>query len=205
VPGTDRVQVVKRESAALGGNAADDLPFEAPIDPQQDAIECAGVYLQDATNRDQNVYIDRSGDDLRFKDVTNPIVLLRELSKWTSFVEVTADATTTSTAFVDLLSLTVNKRLAISDLVVSATFSASQSSSNNQVLFRIMVDGTAKRGANVGTLGSGALIVRVAGLAVGSRAVKLQYRVSIGGTARVRPVTIPEGEHASLSVMEVAA
>ncbi len=205
MPGTDRVQVVKRESAALGGNAADDLPFEAPIDPQQDAIECAGVYLQDATNRDQNVYIDRSGDDLRFKDVTNPIVLLRELSKWTSFVEVTADATTTSTAFVDLLSLTVNKRLAISDLVVSATFSASQSSSNNQVLFRIMVDGTAKRGANVGTLGSGALIVRVAGLAVGSRAVKLQYRVSIGGTARVRPVTIPEGEHASLSVMEVAA
>ena len=68
----DRVQVLKQESTALGGDGADDVPWPAPIEPQEDAPEVAGVYIQDASNRDQNVLISRSGDDMTFKDVSNP-------------------------------------------------------------------------------------------------------------------------------------
>lgn len=68
----DRVQVLKQESAALGGDAADEVPYPDPIAPQEDAIEVAGVYLQDASNRDENVLIDRSGNAMRFQDVDNP-------------------------------------------------------------------------------------------------------------------------------------
>jgi hypothetical protein len=69
----DRVQVLKRETAALGGDAADEAPWDAPIEPQEDAVEAAGVYLQDVTNRDENVLIARSGNDMTFKDPSNPV------------------------------------------------------------------------------------------------------------------------------------
>ena len=69
----DRVQVIKQESAALGGNPADELPFDAPIEPQEDAIEAAGVYLQNAGNRDETTVIWRdTDDDMNFKDGNNP-------------------------------------------------------------------------------------------------------------------------------------
>ena len=68
----DRVQVLKRESAALGGDAADEAPWDAPIEPQEDAVEAAGVYLQDDSNRDESTLVARSGDDMTFKDTNNP-------------------------------------------------------------------------------------------------------------------------------------
>lgn len=68
----DRVQVLKRESVAGGGDAADEAPWDAPIEPQEDAVEAAGVYLQDASNRDESTLIARAGDDMTFKDVNNP-------------------------------------------------------------------------------------------------------------------------------------
>lgn len=67
----DRVQLLKQESAALGGDGADEVPWPDPIDPQEDAIEVAGVYVQDASNRDETTLIDRSGNDMRFKDGNN--------------------------------------------------------------------------------------------------------------------------------------
>jgi hypothetical protein len=67
----DRVQVLKQESAALGGDAADEVVYPDPIEPQEDAIEAAGVYFQDASNRDETTLIDRSGNDMRFKDGNN--------------------------------------------------------------------------------------------------------------------------------------
>lgn len=75
--GPDRVQLLKQESSALGGDAADDLPYSVPIDPQEDALECAGVYLQDASNRDEAVYVARAGDDMVFRDKvqTTPVTL----------------------------------------------------------------------------------------------------------------------------------
>ena len=73
----DRVQLLKQESAALGGDAADEVPYPDPINPQEDAIEVAGVYLQDVSNRDETTLIDRSGNDMRFKDGNNttPVTL----------------------------------------------------------------------------------------------------------------------------------
>ena len=61
------VQVLKQESEALGGDAGDEMPYPAPIEPQEDMIEAAGIYLQDAENRDENVYIDRSDTKLRLR------------------------------------------------------------------------------------------------------------------------------------------
>ena len=68
----DRVQLLKQETAALGGNAADETPWPAPIEPQEDAIEAAGYYGQDGSNRDETTLIYRDGDDWKFKDVNNP-------------------------------------------------------------------------------------------------------------------------------------
>jgi len=72
--GSDRVQVLKYEESSKGGDAADDsMGIPAEIEPQEDAIETAGVFFQDATNRDEAVVVDRDEDDLRFKDVLNPV------------------------------------------------------------------------------------------------------------------------------------
>jgi len=68
----DRVQVLKRESTAGGGDPADEQPWDSPIEPQEDAIETAGVFLQDPTHLDESTLIDRVGDDMRFKDGNNP-------------------------------------------------------------------------------------------------------------------------------------
>lgn len=69
----DRVQVLKRESADLGGDAADEAPWDSPIEPQEDAVEAAGVYLQDASNRDETTLVARAGDDMTFQDINNPV------------------------------------------------------------------------------------------------------------------------------------
>jgi len=72
MPFTDRVQSVVFESAAKGGDAADNFISPAELDPQEDALEAAGYIVQDATNRDEAVFIDRNGNDLRFFDISNP-------------------------------------------------------------------------------------------------------------------------------------
>lgn len=68
--GPDRVQVTKVESTALGGKDDDISAYgsPAPINPQEDAIETAGGYVQDASNRDENVGWEREGEDLKFFD-----------------------------------------------------------------------------------------------------------------------------------------
>jgi len=66
----DRVQLLKQESVALGGDAADDNPEwqNQPIEPQEDAIEVAGRFVQNETYRDENVAVWRDGNTLRAKD-----------------------------------------------------------------------------------------------------------------------------------------
>jgi hypothetical protein len=68
--GPDRIQVLKQESSPLGGDAADTVDYPSPIDPQEDALEAAGVYLQDASNRDETTYVARNGTNMVFRDVT---------------------------------------------------------------------------------------------------------------------------------------
>lgn len=71
--GGDRVQLLKQETDALGGQDLDKGPYEgpSPIEPQEDAIEAAGVFLQDAANRDEAVYVCRDASDLCFRDENN--------------------------------------------------------------------------------------------------------------------------------------
>jgi hypothetical protein len=68
--GVDRVQVQKQESTAQGGSDADIGIHAAsrPIQPQEDAIESAGGYVQDGLNRDEAVGWHRDGDDLMLFD-----------------------------------------------------------------------------------------------------------------------------------------
>lgn len=69
----DRVQVIKQESSALGGDDADASEWGSnPIEPQEDAVEAAGVYLQDVSNRDETTLLSRAGLDMLFKDGNNP-------------------------------------------------------------------------------------------------------------------------------------
>jgi len=66
---TDRVQLLKQESTALGGQDADSCDYPVPINSQQDAPEVMGVFFQDASNRDETTYIARAGNNMVFRDV----------------------------------------------------------------------------------------------------------------------------------------
>jgi hypothetical protein len=66
------IQVQKRESAALGGDASDNHEFPSPIEPEEDGIECAAVFIVEAGSRNQAVALWRDGNNLRLRDVTHP-------------------------------------------------------------------------------------------------------------------------------------
>lgn len=70
----DVVQVLKRETAALGGDAADEAPWDAPIEPIEDMPEVAGVAFVESGDtrpiKTRTIWPD--GNDLRFRDITNP-------------------------------------------------------------------------------------------------------------------------------------
>jgi len=75
VPFPERVQVMKQESTALGGDDADSGPgLTYPIDPFEDVIEAAGYEVQepDGSVRDNVVMISRSSSKMTFKDTENP-------------------------------------------------------------------------------------------------------------------------------------
>ena len=77
--GPDRVQVQQEETTSGGGDPADVGPYggPVPIEPQQDAIESAGHYFQDAVDRDEEVYVCRDAGELCFRDTNNttPVTL----------------------------------------------------------------------------------------------------------------------------------
>jgi hypothetical protein len=121
----------------------------------------------------------------------------------TSFAEITSDTTTTSLTYVDLLSVTITTIAGN----ISIYASASGDNTNNARLskYRIMIDGVADRGfvANVSPSlpDSGAIVLRRA-VTAGSHTIKLQWATS-ANTARIRPITNPDTDHASLLVEEV--
>jgi len=67
----DRVHPLKLEDPATGGDQIDQFPTE--LNPLEDHIECAGLVLDDALNRDEAVRVYRDGDNMAFMDVNNPI------------------------------------------------------------------------------------------------------------------------------------
>lgn len=66
----DRVHPLKLEDPATGGDQIDQFPTE--LNPLEDHIECAGLVLDDALNRDEAVRVYRDGDNMTFMDVNNP-------------------------------------------------------------------------------------------------------------------------------------
>jgi len=67
--GPNRVQVLKQESAANGGDAADESVQDRPIEPLEDALECAGFYLQaPSETRNQTVGGYRDGGEFYLFD-----------------------------------------------------------------------------------------------------------------------------------------
>jgi hypothetical protein len=75
MPYPERVQVVKQESTALGGDDNDGGPgLNYPINPFEDVIEAAAYELQepDGTVRDNDVMVSRSSGKMTFKDRENP-------------------------------------------------------------------------------------------------------------------------------------
>lgn len=86
MPTPERVQVYKHESTAEGGQDAQDYPFPTVIMPQEDALESAGLYIQDGSNRDLAVLIKRAGNDMSFTDPSNGTLTLAQLSKLYDFL-----------------------------------------------------------------------------------------------------------------------
>ncbi len=72
--GEDKVQVTKVESTALGGKDVDAGIYgnPVPINPQEDAIESAGGYVQDTANRDEKVGFFRDAGKMKLFDEDNP-------------------------------------------------------------------------------------------------------------------------------------
>ena len=71
--GADRVQVTKVESTDLGGKDSDRDIYGAPVPlkAQEDALESAGGYVQDESNRDEEVGWRRDGEDYVLFDKRN--------------------------------------------------------------------------------------------------------------------------------------
>lgn len=126
----------------------------------------------------------------------------------TKTVELGTDETTTSVTptFVTLLTTTITVS-AGSDLIVIATISASNDANNNNIVVRLLIDGTASKGAqeeqkSTGISATLSVSSRKSGLTVGSKTVTLQWSTS-ANTAQCRPVTLPNTEHAVLQIFEV--
>lgn len=124
----------------------------------------------------------------------------------TVFNQITVDTTTASAVFVTLLSQAITIQ-AGSVLLVHFTTGVSNSNANNTQFFRVQVDAVTQRAVgttNVVANGpqSAGIVLRITGLAAGSRTVTIQWRTS-GNTAQIRPATVPDAEHASLLLTEV--
>lgn len=123
----------------------------------------------------------------------------------TTFVEQTTDTTTTSAAFVTLLTQSITIQTG-SILLLEVSISLSNTTANVNMDIQITIDGTPARGAGSRSIAVNiptcmGVVYRKTGLAVGAHTVLVQWRTS-AGTARCRPATTVN-EHASLRIQEV--
>lgn len=80
MPTPERVQPYKSESTAAGGSDAEAAPYPVLIKPQSEALDSAGLYLQDLSNYDYAVTVTRSGNNLVLTDVTTGALNLSDAS-----------------------------------------------------------------------------------------------------------------------------
>ena len=83
----DRVQAIKWESPSGGGTQTDESPTE--INPNQDALDAKGLYIQDDTSADDTVLVSRDvSGNMTFKDgVVSGVKTLLDLTSGTSVIE----------------------------------------------------------------------------------------------------------------------
>lgn len=126
----------------------------------------------------------------------------------TAFAELTSDTTTTSTSFVDLLTITVTT--GANPVILHFSVSANNNSGffQHQQYFQLLVDGSATRGCSMRSVNSnhaasGGLVYKTSALTAGSHTFKIQWRTDSGlATAQIRPASQPN-EHASFILEEV--
>jgi hypothetical protein len=120
-----------------------------------------------------------------------------------------ADTTTTSTSYVDLISLSITT-VGGTSLEVYASFSCSNAVDNaaaGQDGFAVVVDGTVllQTGNEQWTVTEGgAIFVKTGMLTAGSHSVALQWKTQAGGTLRCSASSLTRPEHASLVVLETS-
>lgn len=69
----DVIQLIKQEWASLGGDSADEAPYNAPIEPLEDGIEVAAVFFVESgdSRPSRAVAIWKDGNDIRFRDLNH--------------------------------------------------------------------------------------------------------------------------------------
>jgi hypothetical protein len=139
-------------------------------------------------------------------DSSNWQIVFSHIYPTTSYVQLTTDSTTSSATFVSLLSLTIITS-GNTSLLVRTSFSGDNSSASAaQNLFAIFVDSTQVIAGEItvstGANQSGALEYKTPILSAGSHTVELRWATSLG-TARIRPITNPNTDNASLTSVEV--
>lgn len=143
------------------------------------------------------------------QNVRDLVVFVRNL-EWLrrrAYVATTADTTTSSASYVELMSTTITSAMASSYLVLSFTASGVKSTNAGTVTFQIVVDGTAVKGCSIGTLTAtwhwnAAIVVRVPVVA-GLHTVRIDWATTTA-SVRVNAASLVD-EHASLHVFEEAA
>lgn len=77
----DKVQLLKQESTAGGGDGTEEREYPAPLDPNEDLPEVRGVYFQKDTGNDTAVKITRdASDNLSFTDPVAGTKTLQQLA-----------------------------------------------------------------------------------------------------------------------------
>jgi hypothetical protein len=116
--------------------------------------------------------------------------------------------TTTSSSYVNLLTMIADTHGANRYLLIRVSWSISTSTSNaGRAMFSLTVDGTevAESGNEIFTcVQSGAMVAKVGPLTEGSHTVNVDWSRTVGGTIRCRPGTEPL-EHCSIMASEVTA
>jgi hypothetical protein len=125
------------------------------------------------------------------------------------YAKLEADATTTSAAFTDLLTLSITT-VANSNLLIWISFSASFSASlSKSAMFNLSIDGTEKLRTGMEeftAMDSSAIVYRATEMTAAAHTIALRWRINTAGdgTLRCRPVTVSDGETATIRVMNIS-
>lgn len=79
---TDKVRPIKQESSGTGGNPSDDVEYlNSPANPNQDALEARGYFIQNNSSSDTNVIVSRdASNNMTFTDPVAGSYTLTQLS-----------------------------------------------------------------------------------------------------------------------------